>query len=65
MAHIDIDLFPVDCHVFLFFQFTEDFQVAFLKQYHQVFDRAMHKYLIGELIWNFADFRTAQGSMFV
>jgi hypothetical protein len=41
-------------------QFTEDFQVAFLKQYHKVFDRYIGKYLIGELVWNFADFRTGQ-----
>merc|ERR1711941_140616 len=32
------------------FMFTEDFQVAFLKQYHSVFDRYIGKFLIGELV---------------
>lgn len=45
------------------YQFTEDFQVAFLKQYHKVFDQYIGKFLIGELVWNFADFRTGQSRM--
>ncbi|KAM4794632.1 beta-glucuronidase [Rhinophrynus dorsalis] len=38
--------------------FTEEYQGIVLKHYHSVFDQK--KYVIGELIWNFADFMTAQ-----
>ena len=41
--------------------FSEEYQVAVLQSYHQVFDQKRKQYLIGELIWNFADFMTAQG----
>jgi len=44
------------------FMFTEDYQVQFMSAYHQVFDRYMRSYLIGELVWNFADFRTGQNT---
>lgn len=37
---------------------TEEFQIKFLKLYHQVFDD--YESVIGEHIWNFADFKTAQ-----
>eukprot|EP01120_Amphizonella_sp_Union-15-10_P012278 TRINITY_DN5425_c0_g1_i1.p1 TRINITY_DN5425_c0_g1~~TRINITY_DN5425_c0_g1_i1.p1 ORF type:complete len:614 (+),score=93.28 TRINITY_DN5425_c0_g1_i1:58-1899(+) len=40
--------------------FTEDFQVAFSEQYWAVFDKLRPQFLIGELVWNFADFRTGQ-----
>ncbi|XP_068600766.1 beta-glucuronidase [Brachionichthys hirsutus] len=40
--------------------FTEDYQKAVLRKYHEVFDRKRKEYVIGELIWNFADFMTAQ-----
>ncbi|KAG8451786.1 hypothetical protein GDO86_003832 [Hymenochirus boettgeri] len=38
--------------------FTEEYQEIVLKNYHSVFDQK--EYVIGELIWNFADFMTAQ-----
>ncbi|XP_068186609.1 beta-glucuronidase [Antennarius striatus] len=41
--------------------FTEEYQKAVLMKYHQVFDQKRKEYVIGELIWNFADFMTAQG----
>ncbi|KAK6317557.1 hypothetical protein J4Q44_G00129570 [Coregonus suidteri] len=40
--------------------FTEEYQKIVLQNYHGVFDRKRKEYLIGELIWNFADFMTAQ-----
>lgn len=39
--------------------FTEEFQVEFLKKYHQSFDK--HDFVIGEQVWAFADFATKQG----
>lgn len=41
--------------------FTEEYQKAVLQNYHDVFDQKRKEYVIGELIWNFADFMTAQG----
>ncbi|XP_054899638.1 beta-glucuronidase [Poeciliopsis prolifica] len=41
--------------------FTEEYQKVVLQQYHRVFDQKRKKYVIGELIWNFADFMTTQG----
>lgn len=38
---------------------TEEFQVEFLKMYHKVFDELDH--VIGEHVWNFADFATKDG----
>lgn len=43
--------------------FTEEYQKAVLKSYHNVFDQKRKKYVIGELIWNFADFMTSQGEI--
>ncbi|XP_062392209.1 beta-glucuronidase isoform X2 [Sardina pilchardus] len=40
--------------------FTEEYQRTVLQSYHNVFDQKRKKYVIGELIWNFADFMTAQ-----
>ena len=40
---------------------TEEFQQAFLAMYHRVFDRIPE--VIGEHVWNFADFATSQGVM--
>ncbi|MBC2607077.1 beta-glucuronidase [Pelagicoccus albus] len=39
--------------------FTEEFQIATVSRYHAVFDRLPH--VIGEHIWNFADFATKPG----
>lgn len=41
--------------------FTEEYQTAVLQLYHNVFDQKRKQYVIGELIWNFADFMTVQG----
>uniref|UniRef100_A0A8C5GUP4 Beta-glucuronidase n=1 Tax=Gouania willdenowi TaxID=441366 RepID=A0A8C5GUP4_GOUWI len=43
--------------------FTEEYQQAVLQHYHNVFDQKRKHYVIGELIWNFADFMTVQGSI--
>lgn len=40
---------------------TEEFQKEFLDMYHRVFDR--HPAVVGEHVWNFADFATSQGVM--
>ncbi|XP_075051123.1 beta-glucuronidase [Mixophyes fleayi] len=40
--------------------FTEEYQGVVLKNYHSVFDEKRKTFVIGELIWNFADFMTAQ-----
>ena len=39
--------------------FTEEYQVAFFKEYHAIMDR--YPWLVGEHVWNFADFMTKQG----
>ncbi|KAM9728077.1 beta-glucuronidase [Menidia menidia] len=41
--------------------FTEEYQKIVLQSYHDVFDQKRKHYVIGELIWNFADFMTTQG----
>ncbi|MBS3995085.1 MAG: beta-glucuronidase [Alkaliphilus sp.] len=38
--------------------FSEEFQVQFLKAYHEIFDQL--PFVIGEHVWNFADFMTGQ-----
>jgi beta-glucuronidase len=38
---------------------SEEFQVELLRTYHEVFDRI--DAVIGEQVWNFADFQTSQG----
>ncbi|KAM9846484.1 beta-glucuronidase [Aulostomus maculatus] len=40
--------------------FTEEYQSVVLQSYHNVFDQKRKQYVIGELIWNFADFMTVQ-----
>lgn len=42
--------------------FTEEYQKEVLRSYHNAFDQKRKQYVIGELIWNFADFMTAQGT---
>ncbi|KAM3600858.1 uncharacterized protein V6R79_003814 [Siganus canaliculatus] len=41
--------------------FSEEYQNALLRSYHSVLDQKRKQYVIGELIWNFADFMTSQG----
>lgn len=55
-------------HDFFFFpiqdppsMFTEEYQKLVLQNYHKVFDQKRKEFVVGELIWNFADFMTAQG----
>ncbi|MFI4912672.1 MAG: beta-glucuronidase [Sedimentisphaeraceae bacterium JB056] len=40
--------------------FTEEYQCQMLDAYHKVFDR--YDFVIGEHVWNFADFMTKQGT---
>nr|XP_028683321.1 uncharacterized protein LOC114670306 [Macaca mulatta] len=40
--------------------FSEDDQNSLLEQYHLGLDQKCRKYMVGELIWNFADFMTNQ-----
>ncbi|XP_011231344.1 beta-glucuronidase isoform X2 [Ailuropoda melanoleuca] len=40
--------------------FSEEYQKAVLEQYHLVLDQRRKDYVVGELIWNFADFMTNQ-----
>uniref|UniRef100_A0A672RF01 Glucuronidase beta n=1 Tax=Sinocyclocheilus grahami TaxID=75366 RepID=A0A672RF01_SINGR len=40
--------------------FTEEYQTTVLQNYHNVFDQKRKEFVIGELIWNFADFMTTQ-----
>lgn len=42
--------------------FTEEYQKEVLRSYHSAFDQKRKQYVIGELIWNFADFMTTQGT---
>ncbi|KAL4669745.1 hypothetical protein H8959_008299 [Pygathrix nigripes] len=43
--------------------FTEEYQKNLLEQYHVVLDQKRRKYVVGELIWNFADFMTEQSPL--
>nr|XP_025130965.1 beta-glucuronidase isoform X2 [Bubalus bubalis]XP_025130966.1 beta-glucuronidase isoform X2 [Bubalus bubalis]XP_025130967.1 beta-glucuronidase isoform X2 [Bubalus bubalis] len=40
--------------------FNEEYQKGLLEQYHVVLDQKHKEYVVGELIWNFADFMTNQ-----
>ncbi|XP_063809909.1 beta-glucuronidase isoform X2 [Pseudophryne corroboree] len=42
--------------------FTEEYQEMVLKNYHSVLDEKRKTFVIGELIWNFADFMTVQST---
>lgn len=42
--------------------FTEEYQKEVLRSYHRAFDLKRKQYVIGELVWNFADFMTTQGT---
>ena len=37
-------------------------QVETIEQYFPVFDKLRKEFLVGEMIWNFADFNTKQGT---
>ncbi|XP_012619547.1 beta-glucuronidase [Microcebus murinus] len=40
--------------------FSEEYQRSLLERYHSVLDQKRKEYVVGELIWNFADFMTNQ-----
>ncbi|KAM6157182.1 beta-glucuronidase isoform 1-T1 [Erethizon dorsatum] len=40
--------------------FSEEYQKSLLARYHAVLDEKRKEYVVGELIWNFADFMTNQ-----
>eukprot|EP00057_Strongylocentrotus_purpuratus_P021873 XP_011676347.1 PREDICTED: beta-glucuronidase isoform X2 [Strongylocentrotus purpuratus] len=42
--------------------FTEEYQVEMMGNYHTSFDKLRQDFLVGELVWNFADFNTKQGT---
>jgi beta-glucuronidase len=52
------DTFP-GLHSVTPWPWTEEYQVELLEMFHRVFDR--HEGVVGEQIWNFADFATAPG----
>ncbi|XP_072325571.1 beta-glucuronidase [Scyliorhinus torazame] len=43
--------------------FSEEYQRALMQEYFMIFDERRKDYLIGELIWNFADFMTLQSTI--
>ena len=43
--------------------FSEEYHVDTIKQYFPVFDKYREKFLVGEMIWNLADFATKQGEL--
>jgi len=42
--------------------FTEDYQLEILNKFFPILDEYRKKFLVGELIWNFADFQTMLGN---
>lgn len=40
-------------------QWSENYEIEYLKEYHRIFDK--HDSVVGEQVWNFADFRTTEG----
>lgn len=42
-------------------QWTENYQEEYLDGYHKIFDK--HDCIMGEQIWNFADFQTTEGTL--
>ena len=45
--------------------FSEEYQVDTIKEYFPIFDKYRKKFLVGEMIWNLADFATKQGNSFI
>ncbi|XP_028938290.1 beta-glucuronidase [Ornithorhynchus anatinus] len=43
--------------------FSEEYQTAVLQRYHRALDRKRKDYVVGELVWNFADFMTDQSPL--
>ncbi|XP_071946566.1 beta-glucuronidase-like [Antedon mediterranea] len=42
--------------------FSEEYQIDLLREYFKVFDEVKNEFLVGEMIWNFADFMTVQST---
>ncbi|XP_071946567.1 beta-glucuronidase-like [Antedon mediterranea] len=42
--------------------FSEEYQEEFLKEYFRVFDELRREFLVGEMVWVFADFMTHQST---
>ncbi|PVD31514.1 hypothetical protein C0Q70_06927 [Pomacea canaliculata] len=47
-------------HQYPEFVFSEEFQTSFSSEYHKTFDKYRSQFLVGEMVWNFADFMTTQ-----
>lgn len=58
MSEYGADTMP-GFHSFWDMPWSEEFQSHFLETYHRVFDRIPE--LVGEQVWNFADFQTTKG----
>ena len=58
MSEYGTDTMP-GYHSFWDMPWSEEYQSAFLDMYHRVFDRIPE--MIGEQVWNFADFQTSKG----
>lgn len=43
--------------------FSEEYQVRLMKETHSALDVLRKDFLVGEMVWNFADFMTAQGEV--
>ncbi len=41
--------------------FSEEYQMEVMEEHFKVFDNLRDQFLVGELIWNYADFMTHQG----
>lgn len=53
-------------HVSPSWMFSEDYQSELLIKHHRAFDQLRSQgWFIGEHIWNFADFMTAQGRFYI
>ncbi|XP_077995272.1 beta-glucuronidase-like [Glandiceps talaboti] len=42
--------------------FSEDYQSEVLEEHFKIFDKLRKEFFVGEMVWNFADFMTAQGT---
>lgn len=42
--------------------FTEEYQSDVMSEHFKTFDKYRQSFLVGEMIWNFADFATQQGA---
>lgn len=53
-------------HLYPAYIWTEEYQVALFSKHFEAFDHLRDKeWFIGEYVWNFADFKTAQSKIFI